>query len=50
MKLCHSLRIWERQQQIKIWFRRKLRGKWILVILASIWSRTFHLLVCFQRT
>jgi hypothetical protein len=39
---------WEWQQQIKI-SRSKLRGDWILVTLATIRSRTFCLLVCYQK-
>jgi hypothetical protein len=34
----------------KVWFMRKLRGDWILVMLATIRSRTFCLLVCYQKT
>jgi hypothetical protein len=36
--------------QIRIWFGRKLRGDWILVMLATIRSRTFYLLDCCQKT
>jgi hypothetical protein len=40
----------DNSNELKIGFRRKLRGDWILVILASTWSRTFCLLICCQNT
>jgi hypothetical protein len=48
--MCHSSNILEQQQQIKIWLRRKLRVDSFLVMLATIQSRTFSLLICFQKT
>jgi hypothetical protein len=33
----------------KIWFRKKLRGKWILVMHATIRCRTFCPLACCQK-
>jgi hypothetical protein len=35
---------------IKIWFRGKLRGDRIRVMLATIQNRTFCLLICCQKT
>jgi hypothetical protein len=49
LKMCHGSNIWERQQQIKIWSERKLRGDRILVVLVIIRSRTFCLLVCCRK-
>jgi hypothetical protein len=37
-------------QQIKIWFRRKLRGDWTRIMLTITQSRTFCLLVCCLKT
>jgi hypothetical protein len=47
---AHSSNIWVRQWQMKIRFMRKLEEDWILVMLATIRSRTFCLLVCFLET
>jgi hypothetical protein len=48
-KMCHSSNTWGRQQEIKIWFWRKLRGYWIMVMVATILSRTFCLLICYRK-
>jgi hypothetical protein len=37
-------------KEIKIWFRMKLRGDWIRVLVVTIQSRTFCLLVCCLKT
>jgi hypothetical protein len=50
LKMWHSSNIWERRKQIKTWFRRKLRRDWTRVMLATIQSRTFCLLVCCLKT
>jgi hypothetical protein len=46
LKSCHNSYIFNGNNKVKIWFRRKLRWDWILVMLATIRSRTFCLLVC----
>jgi hypothetical protein len=39
--MCHSSNIWERQCQIKVWYRRKLGADRVRVMLATVQSRTF---------
>jgi hypothetical protein len=46
-----SRKLWKNlSDKIRIWFRRKLRGNWILVMLATTPSRIFCLLVCCLKT
>jgi hypothetical protein len=47
--MWHSSNIWEWQWQIKMWWRRKLRGYWTPIILATTRSTNLWPIVCCLR-